>query len=204
MTEFPVDTIWIIKTMTLRSIWNPNALYHIINNLLYVYFILFLILLTCIIIIFAIKLLYKLFKKTKENNIKKEKTPIKKDLKDIFSKEKNIFKLLKYPTIWTILISTAWIQVSIRFWLFWLYYKNIASSITKEDRPIQEWRILWFWASWTLLLFIMAWFFFGLSFWNKLVRNIWILFYILWIFFMMFLLFLDYWYVSDWLENLVI
>jgi cell division protein FtsW (lipid II flippase) len=126
----------------------------------------------------------------------------KKDIKENFLKEKSIFKVLKYPIIWSILVWTSRFQVSLCFWLFWKYYSN--STINKEPRPFEEWRVLWFWATYALSIFIIAWCFIWLSFWNKMLRNIWILFYVLWIFFIIFWLFLDYWYVSDWLGNLVI
>lgn len=58
MTEFPVDMIWIIKTMTLRSIWNPNAFKYTINNILDAYKGAIFMILTIVILIFLGKFIY--------------------------------------------------------------------------------------------------------------------------------------------------
>ena len=158
--------------------------------------------LTIVILIFLGKFIYQFSKKILKNKKNKENLLTKKNIKEFFNKEKGIFKVLKYPLIWSILILTSWMQVSVLFWLFNHY--NSSLEIAKEPRPFQEWWVLWLWATYTLWIFIVAWCFIWLSFGNKMLRNIWILFYVLWIFFIIFMLFLDYWYISDWLGNLVI
>ena len=55
--------------------------------------------LSTVIIIFLIKFVYKLIKKILENMKNKEKILTKNDTKEIFSKEKSIFRVLKYPLI---------------------------------------------------------------------------------------------------------
>ena len=181
--------------MFLRSLWNPNAFKFTVNHVLGTYFLIFFFIIVWVTTIFIIKSLYKLFKKIKKNE-KKE------NLKEVFFSEKNVFKVLKYPTIWAILVWTSWLQVSLCFWLFNILYKISISDITKEERLPEEWRVFWCSASYTLWFFLIGWCLIWLSFWNKMLRNLWILFYVLWIFFIIFVLFLDYWYISDWLGNL--
>jgi hypothetical protein len=55
--------------------------------------------LSVVILIFLIKLIYKIIKKILENKKNKRKLLTKKDIKENFLKEKSIFKVLKYPII---------------------------------------------------------------------------------------------------------
>ena len=200
MTEFPVDVLWAIKSMTLRSIWNPNAIKYTLEMALYTYLKIFFLIFAWVIVIFLIKFWYKFFKKIKEN---KEKKLIKKYIKEVFDEEKYTFKILKYPLIWIILVRTWWAQISLLFRLFSGYYK-IQWDIIRETLPLQESWVLWLWATYSLSIFIIAWYFIWLSFGNKMLRNIWILIYALWILFILFGSFLDYWSVINDLPNFTV
>ena len=193
--------------MFLRSLWNPNALKYMLNNLLYVYTDIILTILSIVIIIFLAKFVYKLIKKTlenKKNKKNKKESLTKKNLKEIFLKEKSIFRILKFPIIWSILIRTWWAQISVLFHLFSRYYDEIQWDIIRETLPLQESWVLWMWATYSLWFFIIAWYFIWLSFGNKMIRNIWILIYILWILFYLFVYFLDYWSIVNDLPNFTV
>ena len=225
MTEFPVDMIWIVKTMTLRSIWNPNARVYTIKNLInayrYVIFIIFL----WVVARFLLRFAYKILKKIKE--YKKDKNSFKKflnkelsfkeywknemkfikikkeDIKEIFSEEKHIFNLLKYPIIWSILVWTCWTQVSLLFWLFGKYYET-QWNIIRETLPLQESWVLRVWATYSLWIFIIACYFIWFSFGNKTLRNIWIIIYALWVLFILFSHFLNNWVIINGLPNFTV
>ena len=238
MTEFPVDVLWAIKSMFIRSIWNPNAFVYTIRMLLDTYRYIMIFIFMWVFIRFSLKFYYKILMKVKEN--KKDKNNFikfiyedfindknnfkkilnkelsfkkywknemkfinKKDIKEIFLEEKHIFKILKYPLIWSILVWTHTMQISILFRLFFRYYEN-QPDIIRETLPVQEWRVLWGWSTYSLLFFIIAWYFIWLSFWNKMVRNIWILIYILWILFIIFWFFLDNWVIINNLSNFTV
>ena len=244
MTEFPVDVLWAIKSMFIRSIWNPNAFKYTINNLLDVYRYVIFIVFLWVIGRFLLRFEYKILKKIKEykkdknsfikflykvliDDIKKDKNSFKKflnkelsfkkywknekkfikikkeDIKEIFSEEKHIFNLLKYPIIWSILVWTRWTQVSLLLRLFGKYY-GAQWDIIRETLPLQEGWVLWVWAIYSLLIFIIAWYFIWLSFWNKMLRNIWILIYALWILFILFGHFLDNWVIINNLPNFTV
>ena len=203
MTEFPIDVLWVIKSMFIRSIWNPNALKYTINDLIDAYKSIIIMIFLWVIICFIVKYIFKIIKTVKEHNNNNDKLLQKQDLKEVFSKEKRIFIILKYPIIWGILISTCWTQVSLLFRLFSKYYET-QTDIIRGVLPAQESWILWMWSTYSLWIFIIAWCFIWLSFWNKMLRNVWILIYALWIIFILFAHFLNNWFITNWLENFVI
>ncbi len=203
MTEFPIDVLWVIKSMFIRSIWNPNALKYTINGLIDAYKSIIIMIFLWVIICFIVKYIFKIIKTVKEHNNNNDKLLQKQDLKEVFSKEKRIFIILKYPIIWGILISTCWTQVSLLFRLFSKYYET-QTDIIRGVLPAQESWILWMWSTYSLWIFIIAWCFIWLSFWNKMLRNVWILIYALWIIFILFAHFLNNWFITNWLENFVI
>lgn len=203
MTEFPIDVLWVIKSMFIRSIWNPNALKYTINGLIDAYKSIIIMIFLWVIICFIVKYIFKIIKTVKEHNNNNDKLLQKQDLKEVFSKEKRIFIILKYPIIWGILISTCWTQVSLLFRLFSKYYET-QTDIIRGVLPAQESWILWMWPTYSLWIFIIAWCFIWLSFWNKMLRNVWILIYALWIIFILFAHFLNNWFITNWLENFVI
>lgn len=203
MTEFPVDVLWAIKSMLLRSISNPNAIKYTINNLLQGYSYIIFMIFSCVIIRFLIKFIYKLIKNIKERKVKKEELSIKQAIKESFWTEKTIFKILKYPIIWIILVRTCWLQASVLAWIFSNYYET-QSDIIRETLPAQENYILWMWPTYLSFIFIIAWGFIWLSFWNKMLRNIGILIYALWILFVVFVCFLNNWVIVNDLQNFTV
>lgn len=224
MIEFPIDVLWAIKSMFLRSVWNPNAFIYTIKNIIYSYYFLIFLIILCVIIVFILKVLFEILKRVKEKkkdkknyikflyeffiNLKenwknKEKLFVKNDIREVILKEKNIFKILKYPIIWSILVWIFKIPTSFMFWLLWKYYTDW-QQITREHLPLEESWVLWVWATYSSLFFILAWCFIWLCFWNKMLRNIWILMYALWILFIVFWIFLYNWGISNGLSNFII
>ena len=210
--------------MFLRSIWNPNAFKYTIYTLLDAYKYMICMIFLWVFIRFLIKVfyeilktikenkkdknsfikfLYKFFKNIKENWKNKNKLLVKNNIKEIFSKEKHIFKVLKYPIIWSILVWTCWMQVSLLYWLFWKY-NDTQFDIIREDLPIQENWVLWIRATYSFCFFIIAWCFVWLSFWNKALRNIWIIIYAMWILFILLGCFLYNWNISNGLSNFIV
>lgn len=189
--------------MFIRSLWNPNAFTYTINWLLKTYTYLICMILTIVILLFIVKYIFKLIRKIKENKKNKEKLLKKQDMKEIFSKEKWIFRVLKYPLIWSVLVRTCWLQVSIVTRLFNAYYET-ETNIIRENLPAQEERVLSKWPTYSVLIFILAWCFIWLSFWNKMLRNIWILIYALWILFILFVVFLNNGVIINNLPNFTI
>lgn len=200
MTEFPVDVLWAIKSMLLRSISNPNAIKYTANNLLDVYKYIITMIFSWVIIRFLIKFIYKLIKNIKERKVKKEELSIKQAIKESFWTEKITFKTLKYPIIWSILVWTSWIQASGVFFIFSHYYET-QPDIIRETLPAQENYLLWMSATYVLFIFIIAGGFIWLSFWNKMLRNIWIIIYALWVLFILFANFLNNWAIINDLSN---
>lgn len=203
MINFPVDALWAIKSMLLRSISNPNAIKYTANNLLDVYKYIITMIFSWVIIRFLIKFTYKLIKKIKERKVKKEELSIKQAIKETFWTEKTTFKILKYPIIWSILVWTSWLQASVLFWIFSHYYET-QSDIIRETLPTQENYLLWMSATYLLFILIIAWGFIWLSFWNKTLRNIWIIIYALWVLFVLFAHFLNNWAITNDLTNFTI
>lgn len=197
MIEFPVDVLWIIKTMFLRSLWNPNAFVYMIKTIIYSYYLLFFLIIICIIIIF-------LFRNIKKNWKNKKTLLEKNNIKKVFIKEKNFFKVLNYPIIWCILIWTYRIHISLFFWLFSIYYKTQLDVTIWKTLPAQEYWMLWMWTTYSSLFFVVAWYFIWLSFWNKMLRNIWILIYVLWILFILLMYFLAGWAITNDLPNFTV
>lgn len=198
--------------MFIRSISNPNAIKYTVNSLLDVYRYVIFIVFLWVIVRFLLRFGYKILKKKKEKNKDKnnfvkflykylknykgywKKFFIKKeDMKDIFSEEKHIFKVLKYPVLWSILVSMS------RFFISFLFRKIIWYNewIVREVLPENELELLWFWRLYSLPFFIIAWCFIWLSFWNKMLRNIGIFIYVLWISFIFLGLFLDSWSITN-------
>jgi hypothetical protein len=196
MTEFPVDVLWAIKSMFIRSIWNPNTFKYTIDSLLDVYKSIINIIILWVIVWFIIKYIFKIIKTIKENKKNNDKLLKKQNLKEIFLKEKFTFNVLKYPIIWFILLWTSWLQVSLIFYLFQTNFW-IQSDIIRENLSMQENWVLSVWSIYSLLIFVIAWYFIWLSFWNKMLRNIGILIYALWILFIILWFFLDSWRITS-------
>ena len=196
MTEFHVDVLWAIKSMFIRSIWNPNTFKYTIDSLLDVYKSIINIIILWVIVWFIIKYIFKIIKTIKENKKNNDKLLKKRNLKEIFLKEKFTFNVLKYPIIWFILLWTSWLQVSLIFYLFQTNFW-IQSDIIRENLSMQENWVLSVWSIYSLLIFVIAWYFIWLSFWNKMLRNIGILIYALWILFIILWFFLDSWRITS-------
>lgn len=202
MIEFPVDMIWIVKTMTLRSLWNPNAFAYTTNSLMYAYLLIFFHILLLAIIFFLIKYTYNIIKKIRDNKKIWGNLVTKNDIKETLKKEKTVFKILKYPTIWGMLISTCWMYTSILFRYFGKFYEH--NDIIRENLSTQENWVLWVRWTYSILFFVIAWYFIWLSFGNKMLRNIWILIYALWILFVIFAHFLNNWVIINGLPNFTV
>ena len=200
--NFPVDVLWAIKSMFLRSIWNPNALKYTINQLLDAYKAVIIMILTVVILRFVVKFIFKLIKRVVENKRNKEKLLTKRDIKVTFLAEKPTLKILKYPIIWSILVWTCRLQVSLLFWLSNMY--DWENNIVREILPPQENWVLWVRSLYSLFIFIIAWSFIWLSFGNKTLRNIWIIIYALWVLFILFAHFLNNWAITNDLTNFTI
>lgn len=202
MIEFPVDVLWIIKTMTLRSIWNPNALVYTANSLMYAYLVIFFQILLLVVIFFLIKSTYSTIKKIRDNKKNWEILLIRNVIKEILTKEKMIFMILKYPTIWCILISTCRMYTSILLRYFEKFYEH--HDVIRENLNIQESWVLGYRWTYVIFSFVLASYSIWLSFWNKMLRNIGILLFVVWIFLVIFLIFLNNWTIVNGLPNFTV
>ena len=191
-----VDVLWTVKSMFLRSLWNPNALIYTWNCLFGAYILLFTVIILSVIWRFLIRFIYKTIKTIQKNKNNKEILLKKGDLKGIFLEEKSILSVLRYPIIWIILVWISWLQISLLFYFFNVYYEK-NWGVIRENLSVQESFVLWMWSRYSLLIFIIAWWFIWLSFWNKMVRNIWIFIYVMWILFILFWFFLDSWFIIN-------
>lgn len=130
---------------------------------------------------------FKVWKK----DIKERFTEIKvvKISKNRFLKIKPYLRKCRYLIIWYVLLRCAWIFVS-------LALRLINTKIRSQPwTQCLEWenQLLWLRSLYSLLFFLIAPMFITFCFWNKFVRNIGVLIYILWIMFILLWVFLNLW-----------
>lgn len=193
----------------MRSFENPEVIKIFMNgmvklNIMIVCYILRLVFIACVIVYIIYFLAETAPKFNCKLNIKNLKQYLRKrrqEIKGTFTKEKikelskkRFLKIkpyvwkCRYLIIWQILLQLSWYFVSLCF-RFINKVKVIPdwNNICSE----QELSLLWTRSLYTFLFFIIAPMFITFCFWNKFVRNIWILIYILWIIFCFLWLFLD-------------
>jgi len=142
----------------------------------------------------------KLTGKFNIKNLKEHFKTRKKDIKERFTEEKVVEisknRLLKikpylrkcrYLIVWYILLRLAWFFIRLAFWQINLEIRLWTQCLGWESQ------ILWRRALYSLLFFLVAPMFVTFCFWNKFVRNIGVLIYILWITFMLLWAFLNLW-----------
>ena len=164
-----------IKPMLMRSLENPEAIKVFINYHLWILASFGLKLLWIFIIWSLLYLAYLLWENKGE---KSKKEIIKKSVFEYFKKVKKPLRRLRYLIIWTILMACAWLLVSS---IFYIYTR--ASGVYNCSFSPEENLILGYWAFLSLIIFLIAPVFIMFCFGNKFIRNIWILIYIFWIWF---------------------
>lgn len=194
----------------MRSFENPEVIKTFMNWVLKIYTSIMNPIIALIIAIVVISYIISLVVNTKSKltgkfnikNLKEHFKARKKDIKERFTEEKvveiskNRFLKIKpylrkcrYLIIWYILLRLAWYFVVLAFW-----YTN--SKICLESwTQCLEWenQLLWLRSLYSLLFFLIAPMFITFCFWNKFVRNIGVLIYILWIIFILLWVFLNLW-----------
>ena len=194
----------------MRSFENPEIIKTFMNWVLKIYTSIMNPIIALIIAIVVISYIISLVVNTKSKltgkfnikNLKEHFKARKKDIKERFTEEKvveiskNRFLKIKpylrkcrYLIIWYILLRLAWYFVVLAFW-----YTN--SKICLESwTQCLEWenQLLWLRSLYSLLFFLIAPMFITFCFWNKFVRNIGVLIYILWIIFILLWAFLNLW-----------
>lgn len=195
----------------MRSFENPEVIKTFMNWVLKIYTSIMNPIIALIIAIVVVSYIISLVVNTKSKltgkfnikNLKEHFKARKKDIKERFTEEKvveiskNRFLKIKpylwkcrYLIVWYILLGLAWYFVSLAFWY-------INSKIWLEQPWIQcfEWenKLLWVRSLYSLLFFLIAPMFITFCFWNKFVRNIGVLIYILWIIFILLWAFLNLW-----------
>ena len=169
-----------IKPMLMRALENPEAIKLFINYHLWLLSSLGLILLQVFILYSLLYTAHLIWKnKVWQNKNKKErKEIIKKVFLEYLDKIKKPLRKLRYLIIWGILITCARLIVSSIFYIYniWLTWYNC--SFSQEENIL-----LGYWAFLSLIIFLIAPVFIMFCFWNKFIRNIWILIYIFWILF---------------------
>ena len=194
----------------MRSFENPEVIKTFMNWVLKIYTSIMNPIIALIIAIVVISYIISLVVNTKSKltgkfnikNIKEHFKARKKDIKERFTEEKvveiskNRFLKIKpylrkcrYLIIWYILLRLAWYFVVLAF-----LYTN--SKICLESwTQCLEWenQLLWLRSLYSLLFFLIAPMFITFCFWNKFVRNIGVLIYILWIIFILLWVFLNLW-----------
>ena len=164
-----------IKPMLMRSLENPEAIKAFINYHLWLLGSFELRVFWIFIIWSLLYLAYLLWKNKRENS---KKEIIKKSVFEYLKKVKKPLRKLRYLIIWGILISCAWLFVSLIFNFYaW------ASGVYNCSFSPEESLILGYWSFLSLIIFLIAPVFIMFCFGNKFIRNIWILIYIFWIWF---------------------
>lgn len=173
-----------IKPMLMRALANPEAIKVFINYHLWLFGSFVLRFLNVFIICSLWYIAYLLLKSKiwKNKNKKERKKIIKKTFLEYWHKVKKPLRALRYLIIWGILISCAWLFVSL---IFYIYTQE--SAVYNCPFSPEENLILWYWAFLSLIIFLIAPVFIMFCFGNKFIRNIWILLYIFWI-----------WFISMW------
>lgn len=191
----------LIKEMFMRSFENPEVIKTFMNWVLKIYTSIMNPIIALIIVSVAVSYIISLVVNTESKltgkfnikNLKKHFKARKKDIKERFTEgkvveiSKNRFLKIKpylrkcrFLIIWYVLLQLSWYFVSLCF-RFINKVKVIPdwNNICSE----QELSLLWTRGLYTFLFFIIAPMFITFCFWNKFVRNIWVLIYILWIIF---------------------
>ena len=109
--------------------------------------------------------------------------------KNRFLKIKPYLRKCRYLIIWYVLLRCAWNFVV-------LALRVINTKIRQQPwTQCLEWenQLLWLRSIYSLLFFLIAPIFITFCFWNKFVRNIGVLIYILWIIFILLWVFLNLW-----------
>ena len=104
-----------------------------------------------------------------------------------YEKRKGSFSKSRYLILWAVLQLLSWNFVG---FIFDAMSQGLETSNTNEHFAINM--LLGKWASFSLLIFMIAPYFITFSFGNKLVRNLGILTYIFWIWFLFFGFFLQF------------
>lgn len=168
-----------IKPMLMRALANSEAIKTFINFHLWLLGSFGLLLLHIFIICSLWYIAYLLREhKVRENKNKQErKTIIKNAISEYLRKVKRPLRKLRYLIIWFMLIFCAWLFVSMIFYIYrWSRWYNC--SFSPEEN-----QILGYWSFLSLIIFLIAPLFIMFCFGNKFIRNIWILIYIFWIWF---------------------
>lgn len=173
-----------IKPMLMRSLENPKAIQVFMNYHLWLLWSFELLLLWIFIIWSLLYIAYLLWKsKVWKNKSKKErKKIIKKTFLEYWHKVKKPLRKLRYLIIWGILISFSWLLVSLIFYFYTKGWDVYNCSFSPEENMV-----LGYWSFLSLIIFLIAPAFIMFCFGNKFIRNIWILIYIFWI-----------WFISMW------
>ena len=198
----------LIKEMFMRSFENTEVIQNFVNWLLSIYVSIvtpiIILLLAILVMSYIISLLIntesKLHGKFNIKNLKQHLKRWKQDVKERFTKDKvveiskNRFSKIKpyawkcrYFVIGYVLLGLAWYFVSLEFWAINSKFKVTTQCVEWESH------LLWLWSLYSLLFFLIAPIFITFCFWNKFIRNIWILIYILWILFIPLGMFLQLW-----------
>ena len=180
-----------IKPMLIRSLENPEAIKVFINYHLWLLGSFELLVLWIFIIWSLLYFAYLLWKNKEE---KSKKNIIKKSVFEYLHKVKKPLRKLRYLIIWGILITCAWFLVSSMFHIY-----TRASGVYNCSFSPEENLIFGYWSFLSLIIFLIAPIFIMFCFGNKFIRNIWILIYIFWIWFIAMWRFISIGCV--WMEN---
>ena len=184
----------LIKEMFMRSFENPEVIKQFMNWILKIYVSIMNPVISFIIIVSILSYIVSLLVNTESKlngkfnikNLKQHFVQWRKDVKVRFTEgkvveiSKNRFLKIKpylwkcrYLVIWYILLGLAWFFVSLELW--------VINSKFKVTTQCLEWEsyLLWLWSLYSLLFFLVAPVFITFCFWNKFIRNIWILIYTL-------------------------
>lgn len=161
--------------MLMRSLENPEAIKIFINYNLWLLGNFWLLVLRIFILLSLLYFAYLLWKNKGE---KSKKEIIKKSVFEYLKKVKKPLRKMRYLIIWIILIACARLLVSSIFYIYNLGLTWYNCTFSPEEN-----RILGYWAFLSLIIFLIAPLFIMFCFGNKFIRNIWILIYIFWVWF---------------------
>ena len=164
-----------IKQMLIRSLENPEAIKLFINYNLWLLSSVWLLVFQTFIVLSLLYFAYLLWKNKGEGS---KKAIVKKSFFEYLKKIKKPLRKLRYLIIWAILIVCAWLLVSSIFYIY-----NLGFTWYKCTFSPEEDRIFGYWAFLSLIIFMIAPLFIMFCFGNKFIRNIWILIYIFWVWF---------------------
>jgi len=164
-----------IKPMLMRGLSNPEAIKLFINYNLSLLGSFWLLVLRTFIVLSLLYFAYLLWKNKGE---KSKKEIIKKSVFEYLKKVKKPLRKLRYLIIWGILISLSRLLVSRMFYIYNLGLTWYNCTFSAEENKVLE-----IWALLSLIIFLIAPLFIMFCFGNKFIRNIWILIYIFWVWF---------------------